>query len=274
MKGLITDRTIVNVNRCSQLSAIGWPYMSEGERAEWSGNPFTAQVGGYNSPVNLIPPHGDGVTFRDGSIICDGSGVIELGAMTDWVGQQFTLSCPHMTGSGMSLGVQNGSYTEVVALNSAGSVSGTIPNTLTSGNLQLRLTEGYYSKVMLELSPVMHEYVPYYEILPTNTTKGAYNYSDMNRVERVVGELAELLELNLQTKTDWSVWDIPTRNEINRYLGNLRAIRERLTRTDMLPDNLDKLTHTIANDIESFLEMAYRCADAAYRVGDLFSGEA
>lgn len=276
MRGLITDRTQANVNRCVQLSNKGWVGMTDAERAEWSGNPLTARVGGYSSPVNLIPPKGEGVSVRDGSILCESEGVIVLGATKDWAGRQLTLSCQHMTDGGeLTLVVRDSAshLNRVSALTATGSAIMNIPTGNTDGTVELHVKQGYYSKVMLELYYTAHDYVPYYEILPTNAVKGAYNYSDLNRVEMAVRDISELLEMNLVTKTDWSVWDVPLRDDINRYLGNLRAIRERFSRPEMLPESLDKLTYTVANDIESFLEIAYRCADAVYRVGDVFSGE-
>ena len=60
-----------------------------------------------------------------------------------------------------------------------------------------------YLGVMLENGNTRHGYVPYTEILATQATKGAYNYSDLNRVERAVAEISDLGGLGLVTKTNW-----------------------------------------------------------------------
>jgi hypothetical protein len=68
------------------------------------------------------------------------------------------------------------------------------------------------------------EYVPYTPIIETPLTRGAYNYSDMNRVEMTVQEIDEALGLGLTTKTDWKPEDVPTKSEWERYVGNVSAI--------------------------------------------------
>lgn len=276
MRGLIVDRTMTNVNRCVQLSNKGWENMTEAERAEWSGDPLSVAVAGYPSPVNLLPSVGEGVYVRDGSIYCESTGSITIGNTEDWYGRQVTLSCAHIFGDGsITLRIQanESAYVHVATLSEAGSMVVSIPTGITTGTVRLMFSPGYYSKVMLELHDTAHDYVPYYPILPTNATKGAYNYSDLNRVETVVRDIADLLGLNISVKTDWSMWDVPTRDGMNRYLNNLRVIRDRLKRTDALPNTLDRMTYTVANNIESFLEIAYKYAEAVYRVGDVFSGE-
>jgi hypothetical protein len=94
--------------------------------------------------------------------------------------------------------------------------------------------------------------------------KGAYNYTDLNRVETVVAEIAALLGFSLTTKTDWSLWDIPVKSDMDRYLDNVRTIRNYCTRLGnasdfpTLPTSMDDLTLEGANNIEKVLKMAYR----------------
>jgi hypothetical protein len=114
--------------------------------------------------------------------------------------------------------------------------------------------------VMLENGVLRHEYVPYTEILPTEATKGAYNYSDLNRVERAVAEISDILGLGLLTKTDWGMWDIPTTSDMERYLGNVAVLRERVaddTSVPALPTSMNNLTYTDANNIELVLNAVY-----------------
>lgn len=57
-------------------------------------------------------------------------------------------------------------------------------------------------------------------------TRGAYNYTDMNRVEAGVALASDMLGLGLTTKTDWTQNSVPTYDEMQRYIGNVAAILE------------------------------------------------
>ena len=102
--------------------------------------------------------------------------------------------------------------------------------------------------------------------------KGAYNYTDLNRVESAVAEISQLLGLNLVVFQSWAVNHIPHPGEeydgdvlaMDRYLNNVVAIRDAcaaLTNEEFppLPESMDKLTYEGANNIEKVLEIAYRC---------------
>lgn len=92
-------------------------------------------------------------------------------------------------------------------------------------------------------------------------SKGAYNYTDLNRVESAVKELAAELGLNLVTKTNWTQWDIPVVSDMERYLGNVVAIRDACPDDiafPSLPASMSGLTHVGANNIETVLLLAYQ----------------
>lgn len=106
--------------------------------------------------------------------------------------------------------------------------------------------------------------------------KGAYNYSDLNRVESAVSQIAELFGLELTTKTDWNVWDIPTESDVTRYLENVMAIRNVVpykVGIPTVPSSLRNLNYTTANNIEKILEIAYKQAETLPRSGELYCGE-
>lgn len=106
--------------------------------------------------------------------------------------------------------------------------------------------------------------------------RGAYNYTDFNRVESAVEEAAIPLMISLETKTDWGYWDAPTISETRRYLSNVASIRERCPNSIVfppLPNNLNNMNYTIANNIEITLSLALRYTDSVPRSGDLFCGE-
>ena len=109
--------------------------------------------------------------------------------------------------------------------------------------------------------------------------KGAYNYTDLNRVETAVAELAAELGLSLVTKTDWTLWDVPVASEMERYLRNVVRIRDALSgdvEFPSLPDSMSGLTYEGANHIEEVLMLAYQnIADSEHRcaLGEFIIGK-
>lgn len=113
--------------------------------------------------------------------------------------------------------------------------------------------------------------------------KGAYNASDLNRVEGAVLYVVERLRIagwyvKLDTKTDWKFSDFPTVAEMDRYLSNIRKLRAALPAgLPVVPADADKFTYSEANDIEILLESL----DAAvtnimanvFYSNELYSGE-
>lgn len=115
--------------------------------------------------------------------------------------------------------------------------------------------------------------------------KGAYNYTDMNRVGQAVAYIAnrmtslpsELADYRAEkgvdddpiyevpydpasvvvsAKTDWVMGDTPTQPLAKAYLNNLTVLRKQLTLpadAPAVPTTLDQLTYTTANNIEYLL---------------------
>ena len=120
----------------------------------------------------------------------------------------------------------------------------------------------------------------------TLNSKGAYNYTDLNRVENAVAYLAELLNANgypvvLQVvKTNWTATDVPTVTEMTRYLENVRLIRaafHTLSTTPQAPTSMSGLTYDKANAIEQILadvDLLLNNMISSYTYsGDVFGGE-
>lgn len=110
----------------------------------------------------------------------------------------------------------------------------------------------------------------------TEASKGAYNHTDLNRVEAAVEKLAENLELVLTTKTDWTLWDVPTQDEMSRYLSNVVAIRDACPiemSFPTLPSSMNELTYETANNIEMVLLLVYGSTSVFARSGELYCGE-
>ena len=106
--------------------------------------------------------------------------------------------------------------------------------------------------------------------------KGAYNYTDLNRVEAAVGVVSGIFGLNLTTKTDWTLWDVPTQSDMERYLGNVAKIRARIQSVPnlpTLPSSMNNLNYRYANNIELVLLRAYEFAESVVQSGEIYSGE-
>lgn len=91
--------------------------------------------------------------------------------------------------------------------------------------------------------------------------KGAYNYTDINRVSAAVKEIAPLLGVTPDyVSTSWWNWSSVT-GQLDRYLNNVKAIRDACP-SDLdfppLPDSMNHLTYEGANNIEKVLEIAYQ----------------
>lgn len=106
--------------------------------------------------------------------------------------------------------------------------------------------------------------------------KGAYNYTDLNRVETAVAELAGMIGLTLTIKNDWTQWDIPVQADMERYLNNVVAIRDACpghVEFPNLPDSMSGLTFEGANNIEKVLLLAYEVVSHDCTLGEFVLGE-
>jgi hypothetical protein len=102
-----------------------------------------------------------------------------------------------------------------------------------------------------------------------DAAKGAYNYTDLNRVESAVAKISTNLGLGLVTKTDWTVWDVPTQEDMARYIWNVARIRqmyEHLPNLPVIPVSMNNLSYMGANNIEVVLKMAYEDIEATSAV--------
>ena len=103
---------------------------------------------------------------------------------------------------------------------------------------------------------------------------GAYNYTDINRVEAAVTEIAPLYGLTLNTATNRTYWTTPVQlvtpsmDDVSMptYLSNVVKIRDAALAVNgalefpELPDSMDNLTWELANNIEETLYIAYKNA--------------
>ena len=116
--------------------------------------------------------------------------------------------------------------------------------------------------------------------------RGAYNYTDLNRVEEAVDYVAdELVQApltlrayatemgvewddyfdvpydpddydDLTIKTNWAVSDIPSAAQMARYIGNIQLIQAAIPDASVawIPATMDGLDYELANNIEQLLK--------------------
>lgn len=284
---LITDRTQQNVMRRDALSQKGWQRMTAAERIEWSGDPLSIPQ------ANLIPygPYYSSVvelSYRNEEIAAKSTtsgiylyAVSIVGKASLYENKTFTLSIDSIVTSADCLPQiaaywhdGNGFEFAGGALYSAGSVTfntADFPNIGGRENLALYIyvttstpvasgVEVSFGGVMLNVGSARKPYTPFSEIAETDATKGAYNYSDLNRVERAVDEISKLAGLSLVTKTNWTMWDVPTSSDMDRYLNNIKSIRNFFSIAQNIPATMNNLTYIDANNIEAVLLSAYEKA--------------
>lgn len=117
--------------------------------------------------------------------------------------------------------------------------------------------------------------------------KGAYNYTDLNRVGAALNYVRDrladytYLPRNAFTaRVDWTASEIPTRDELTKYLGYVSTVRgafSRLPTTPAVPADAVRLNYREANDIEQIIFdvdlLLSNMVSAWYFSGDLYSGE-
>lgn len=123
------------------------------------------------------------------------------------------------------------------------------------------------------------------ELAEWKTSKGAYNYTDMNRVEAAVFMIAAKLNaigipVNVITKSNWTHSDMPTASDFARYLGNVEKLRSAssgMHQAPELPDSMVRLDYIGANNIEKVLlfvnEWADGMKDTFWYSGEFYGGE-
>lgn len=117
------------------------------------------------------------------------------------------------------------------------------------------------------------------------TEKGSYNASDLNRVGAAMAYLRDKLNDNgyfveISPKTDWRESDVPTDTSMDFYLeciGTIRGILPLPSDTPEVPETMENLTYTTANNIEKILEtvdsVLAKSISFLYYSGDIYSGE-
>ena len=94
--------------------------------------------------------------------------------------------------------------------------------------------------------------------LINDTSKGRYDSTDLNRVEKWCKYLTETLteygyKLEISTKTDWVDTDYPYNAEMNRIWSNVNTLKNAYFSFTKMPENFNKIGIEKANAIEKIL---------------------
>lgn len=94
--------------------------------------------------------------------------------------------------------------------------------------------------------------------LEESTSKGYYNYTDLNRVEEWCEYLANLLTsysypVSIVIKKDWSMQDLPNTEDMERIRKNIGGLKTAFYAYTEIPENLNYMTIEKANSIEKIL---------------------
>ena len=115
--------------------------------------------------------------------------------------------------------------------------------------------------------------------------KGAYNATDLNRVNEAMKYLAGVFTsygytVSLQPMPTWSVGEIPAEAQMGVYLANvaaLRAVLDMPSTTPAVPADMALLTYIEANNIEQILvdinQLLLNAAAAWFYSGEVYCGE-
>lgn len=116
--------------------------------------------------------------------------------------------------------------------------------------------------------------------------KGAYNYTDVNRVGEAILTLQALFasygySVSVDVRTDWKVGDWPTQAEMDAYVqsvANIRGVLSVVSTTPAAPSGMDDGTVVIWNNIEQILldveDALNRLSQSMWYAGEIYSGEA
>ena len=94
--------------------------------------------------------------------------------------------------------------------------------------------------------------------IENKTSKGYYNYTDLNRIEEWCAYLATQLTnysypVTITTKTDWTMEDFPTVAQMNRIRSNIQALKTAYYSYTNLP-TASLMTWQKANQFEKILD--------------------
>lgn len=86
--------------------------------------------------------------------------------------------------------------------------------------------------------------------------KGALNYTDFNRIESGIQELASIVGASVSVRTDWTADGYMKTSDAARWLSNINSIRAKCSGSSAIadtPESMNKLDFLTMNQIEQIL---------------------
>ena len=278
----ITDRSAAHVSRLKLLREKGWSNMTAEERDEWNGvvgqNLFDQTVFGSRNNKISVSTSNDKITITalvdistsvrsgiecdpfDYNLYIDGNNRLTIGVDT--------ITAPAGSVCDISLSRYKYNWTDFVSeyyspsLQSGGYVTYTIDTS--KGGHKLSIFVGGLSAgqsvvirgFRINRGNRIYPYVPFGALGANDVARGAYNFTDFNRVEQSVAYLSDAFGLSLVTKTDWTADDIPNVNDFeNRYLYNVNKVCEKAG-INGVTTTYAGFDYRAANEIEKALKSA------------------
>lgn len=100
------------------------------------------------------------------------------------------------------------------------------------------------------------------------TAKGCIAYTDLNRVETACRELADILLVDIETKTNWNIRDFRTDSDMQRIRSNIEKLRNAYfvkPTTPATPRRIEYQSISEANNIEQILADIYEMYESSLR---------
>ena len=219
------------------------------------------------------------------SVILD-SGITYVSGTVNGTEYTFTLTADNTWSADVTVAEDNIYRLVITAIDNQGNAS-TFNTTLYYGlNLITDRTQSDVSRYLYLKSKSFSDMTAEEQLEWLSDLKGAYNFTDMNRVDGAVDYIVERLREvgsfteGIKTYRLWSREHLPTKKELEQYLENIRILRSQFAVAASIPpvpSDMQMFTHKEANDIEKILFevdwLITKIAQAWFFSAEIYSGE-
>ena len=194
------------------------------------------------------------------SVILD-SGITYVSGIVNGNEYVFTLTADNTWSAEVAVSDDNIYRLTLTAIDNLGNVS-TVNTTLYYGlNLITDRTQGDVNRYLYLKSKNFSDMTEDEQREWLSDMKGAYNSTDLSRVDAAVEYLAKRLEeygyhAEINTYKLWNMRSVPSLEQMTQYLDNIRAIRSAFTvlsTTPQVPNDMRGFDYRKANNIEQIL---------------------
>lgn len=219
------------------------------------------------------------------SVILD-SGITYVSGTVNGTEYTFTLTADNTWSAEVAVAEDNIYRLVITAIDNQGRAS-TFNTTLYYGlNLITDRTQSDVSRYLYLKSKAFSDMTAEEQLEWLSDLKGAYNFTDMNRVDGAVDYIVERLRDvgsyidGIKTYKLWSREHLPTQKELEQYLNNISILRSQFVGVPSMPpmpSDMQMFTHKEANDIEKILLevdwLITKIAQSWFFSSEIYSGE-